>query len=39
MFIKLDQESGRKLLFGRWQCRWNNRGPTAKYVPAGADGD
>jgi len=33
--FRLDQvRTGKKMLFGRWLCRWNNRLCTAKYRPA-----
>jgi len=37
MFIKLERESGTKVLFGRWHCRWNSRVATAKYSPPEAE--
>jgi phosphoglycerol transferase MdoB-like AlkP superfamily enzyme len=31
--IRLDQEkTGRKILYGRWLCRWTNRVSSAKYI-------
>ena len=36
--IRLDQErTGKKTLFGRWLCRWNNRVCSAKYCPEPMD--
>jgi hypothetical protein len=32
--FKIDQKpTGRKTLFGSWQCRWNNRTASSKYNP------